>query len=243
LFVKEFERLVPQGQTILCIHPSAEVSGTVRSAQVAAQEFPNADIRVIDSRTIGSPLATLVQLAAEWANSGLNANAMKNTEADDPAADSFSVSTLNTLPKVAGLVARRGVLLQPPIWFFAMAVTSTNANAPTAVPWPASRISSSANAQRWQRLSLSCMPAFQMNIRSGRRLAHRAEYSHHPNRMYRPPSRMAGQASCNAPTLIHQTPYSRAGAVLYFFWTAPGTHFRLSNLFDQVLAAPFVQSA
>jgi DegV family protein with EDD domain len=67
LFFKEFQRLVPEGEPILCIHPSAEVSGTVRSAQVAAEEFPQADIRVIDTRLIASPLATVVQIAAEMA--------------------------------------------------------------------------------------------------------------------------------------------------------------------------------
>src|SRR5512139_118777 len=42
LFIKEFERLTPSGEPILCIHPSALVSGTVRSATVAAQDFPGA---------------------------------------------------------------------------------------------------------------------------------------------------------------------------------------------------------
>jgi DegV family protein with EDD domain len=74
LFVKEFERLVPLGEPILCIHPSAEVSGTVRSALIAAKDFPHADIRVIDSRTVGSPLATLVELAAGWAETGVGAD-------------------------------------------------------------------------------------------------------------------------------------------------------------------------
>lgn len=74
LFVKEFEVLVPRGGTILCIHPSSEVSGTVRSALMAAKEFPGADIRVIDSRTVGSPLSTLVQLAAQWADQGETAD-------------------------------------------------------------------------------------------------------------------------------------------------------------------------
>ncbi len=70
LFVEQFQRLVPLGETILCIHPSSDVSGTVRSAQTAALEFPTADIRVIDTRTIGSSLATLVTLAAEKAAAG-----------------------------------------------------------------------------------------------------------------------------------------------------------------------------
>jgi len=77
LFVHEFNKLVPSGGTIFCIHPSAEVSGTVRSALMAAQEFPNSDIRVIDTRTIGSPLASLVQLAAEWASQGEDAESIE----------------------------------------------------------------------------------------------------------------------------------------------------------------------
>lgn len=74
LFRKVFDQFVPLGEPILCIHPSAEVSGTVRSAQVAAQDYPNADIRVIDTRTIATPLGTMVELAAEWARQGADAD-------------------------------------------------------------------------------------------------------------------------------------------------------------------------
>jgi DegV family protein with EDD domain len=74
LFVEEFKRLVPLGEPIICIHPSAEVSGTVRSATVAAMDFPGADIRVLDTRLIGSPLGTLVQLADQWAKAGVSAD-------------------------------------------------------------------------------------------------------------------------------------------------------------------------
>src|SRR5512145_2030661 len=74
LFLEEFRRLVPLGEPILCIHPSSVVSGTVRSATVAAQDFPDADIRIIDTKVVGSPLATMVQLAAEWAAAGLDAD-------------------------------------------------------------------------------------------------------------------------------------------------------------------------
>jgi DegV family protein with EDD domain len=70
LFVQQFKKLLPSGDTIFCIHPSSELSGTVRSAMMAAKEFPQADIRVIDTRTVGSPLATLVELSAGWAVAG-----------------------------------------------------------------------------------------------------------------------------------------------------------------------------
>jgi DegV family protein with EDD domain len=78
LFSREFERLMPEGEPILCIHPSAELSGTVRSATVAAADFPDADIRVIDARVIGSPLTTLVTLAAERAAAGLDADTIED---------------------------------------------------------------------------------------------------------------------------------------------------------------------
>ncbi len=79
LFVETFDRLVPQGEPILCIHPSTDLSGTVRSATVAAADFPDADIRVIDTRLIGSPLATLVTLAAQQADAGRDADAIESS--------------------------------------------------------------------------------------------------------------------------------------------------------------------
>jgi len=78
LFVQEFNKLILSEGTIFCIHPSSEISGTVRSALTAAQEFPKADIRIIDTRTVGSPLATLVQIAAESASMGEDANSIEN---------------------------------------------------------------------------------------------------------------------------------------------------------------------
>lgn len=72
LFAAEFKRLSASGETILCIHPSTNVSGTVRSASVAARDFPGLDIRIIDTRMVASPLATVVRLAVEWSEAGLD---------------------------------------------------------------------------------------------------------------------------------------------------------------------------
>ncbi len=77
LFTEMFEVLAPQGEPILCIHPSTELSGTVRSASVAAADFPDADIRIIDTRLVGSPLATLVTLAAQWAEVGFEVDTIE----------------------------------------------------------------------------------------------------------------------------------------------------------------------
>ncbi len=76
-FLEIFQRLVPSGETIICLHPSADVSGTVRSAQTAAAEFPEADIRIVDTRLIASPLASVVLQALKWSQDGLDADTLE----------------------------------------------------------------------------------------------------------------------------------------------------------------------
>jgi DegV family protein with EDD domain len=117
LFTHAFERLVPLGEPILCIHPSTEVSGTVRSAQVAAKDFPDADIRVIDTRLIGSPIASMVELAAVWAQDGLDIDTI-HARLNDMIPRGriyFLVATLEYLQKggrIGGAAALVGSLLQ-----------------------------------------------------------------------------------------------------------------------------------
>lgn len=116
-FVEEFVRLVPLGEPILCIHPSSEVSGTVRSALVAAKDFPGADIRVIDTRLVASPLATLVQLAAEWAEAGMSADEIESRlkEMTPRCQIYFLVSTLEYLARggrIGGAAALLASVLQ-----------------------------------------------------------------------------------------------------------------------------------
>jgi DegV family protein with EDD domain len=74
LFSTHLERFAADGEPILCIHPSSKVSGTVRSASVARQAFPDADIRVMDTLAVGAPLGRMVLLAAEWAEAGNSAD-------------------------------------------------------------------------------------------------------------------------------------------------------------------------
>jgi DegV family protein with EDD domain len=117
LFIQEFNNLIPSGGTIFCIHPSAEVSGTVRSALMASQEFPDADIRVIDTRSVGSPISTLVQLAAEWALEGENADLIeiKIKELIPRNRIYFIVDTLEYLAKggrIGGATALLGSVLK-----------------------------------------------------------------------------------------------------------------------------------
>ncbi len=117
LFIEEFKRLVPLGEPILCIHPSTEVSGTVRSATVAAQDFPGAEIHIVDTRLVSSPLATLVQLAAEWAAEGMEVENIISRLADYSKRGRiyFLVDTLEYLARggrIGGAVALLGGMLQ-----------------------------------------------------------------------------------------------------------------------------------
>lgn len=74
LYTPIYEEYAANGNTVLVLCPSKDVSGTFRSATVAAQDFPNADIRVVDTRTVGPALGTLVHLAYQWANEGVDAD-------------------------------------------------------------------------------------------------------------------------------------------------------------------------
>jgi DegV family protein with EDD domain len=116
-FNEHLERLSADGEPILCIHPSAKVSGTVRSAAIAKQAFPDADIRVMDTLAIGSPLGQMVIKAAEWAAEGLDADAIwGRLESMTPRVRIyFTVDTLEYLQRggrIGGAKALLGNLLR-----------------------------------------------------------------------------------------------------------------------------------
>jgi DegV family protein with EDD domain len=73
-FIEAFTELMKDGGSVICIHPSADVSGTVRSAEIARADFPGADIRIIDTRTVAGPLASIVLEADRAARSGASAD-------------------------------------------------------------------------------------------------------------------------------------------------------------------------
>jgi DegV family protein with EDD domain len=74
-FVESYGRQLAAARTILSIHPSVDVSGTVRSALTAKEtSFPEADIRILDTRTVGGNLASMVMAATRWAEAGVDAS-------------------------------------------------------------------------------------------------------------------------------------------------------------------------
>jgi DegV family protein with EDD domain len=73
-YIPLFRQHAKSGDTAIVITPSKEISGTYRAAWVAKQEFPNADIRVIDTQTISGALGSIVLQALFWVKQGWDAD-------------------------------------------------------------------------------------------------------------------------------------------------------------------------
>jgi DegV family protein with EDD domain len=74
LYYPIFKTAQEKGESVIVIAPSAKVSGTVRSAETAAQEFPDLDVRVIDSLTVSCNLGSMVLVADDMAKAGASAD-------------------------------------------------------------------------------------------------------------------------------------------------------------------------
>lgn len=74
LYYPIFEDAKRKGEGVIVVAPSGKVSGTVRSAETAAQEFPSLDIRVVDTLTISCNLGSLVLIADDMAKAGKSAD-------------------------------------------------------------------------------------------------------------------------------------------------------------------------
>ncbi|RJP53791.1 MAG: DegV family protein [Anaerolineaceae bacterium] len=74
LYYPIFKQAQAKGESVIVVAPSAKVSGTVRSAETAAQEFAEMDIRVVDTQTVSCNLGSLVLLADDMAKAGKSAD-------------------------------------------------------------------------------------------------------------------------------------------------------------------------
>jgi DegV family protein with EDD domain len=74
LYYPIFKAAQEKGESVIVIAPSAKVSGTVRSAEVAAREFPGLDVRVIDSLTVSCNLGSMILVADDMAKAGKSAD-------------------------------------------------------------------------------------------------------------------------------------------------------------------------
>ncbi len=74
LYYPIFEEAKKKGESVIVVAPTGKASGTVRSAQMAALEFPDVDIRVADTLTISCNLGSLVLVADDMAKAGESAD-------------------------------------------------------------------------------------------------------------------------------------------------------------------------
>ena len=69
-----FAKAGKQGESVVVVAPTSKASGTVRSAETAAQDFPGVDIRVVDTQTVSCNLGSLVLVADDMAKTGKSAD-------------------------------------------------------------------------------------------------------------------------------------------------------------------------
>jgi DegV family protein with EDD domain len=117
LYYPIFEQAQKDGQDVVVVAPSAKVSGTVRSAESAAQDFPGLKVHVVDTLTIAGNLASLVMLANQWAGQGSTADEIVSRLLDwiPRGQIYFLVNTLEYLQKggrIGGAKALLGEMLQ-----------------------------------------------------------------------------------------------------------------------------------
>lgn len=65
-----FGQAAERGDSVVVVAPSLKVSGTIRSALTAASDFPNIDIRIVDTQTVSGNLGSMVLVADDMANAG-----------------------------------------------------------------------------------------------------------------------------------------------------------------------------
>jgi len=112
-----YRKLAGPGDTAIVIAPTAEMSGTYRAAWVAKQDFPDADIRVIDTRTLAGGLGSIVLQALAWVKAGWDADRIEQGIQAMIGRERvfFLVDTLEYLQKggrIGGAAALVGTVLQ-----------------------------------------------------------------------------------------------------------------------------------
>ncbi len=117
LYTPIYEQILAAGDTALVITPSAKVSGTFRSATVAAGEFQTDQIHIVDTSTIAGGLGSIVLAAHKWVDAGLTIEEVKENIMEMASCERlfFLVPTLKYLHKggrIGGASKLVGTILQ-----------------------------------------------------------------------------------------------------------------------------------
>jgi DegV family protein with EDD domain len=117
LYYPIFKRALEQHESVIVLAPSSKISGTVRSVQTAAQDFPDLKVRIIDTLTVSCNLGTLVLLASDMVKAGKSGDEIESriNEMIPRGRLYFVVDTLEYLAKggrIGGAKALVGELIQ-----------------------------------------------------------------------------------------------------------------------------------
>jgi DegV family protein with EDD domain len=77
-FAELYRRHHEAGDTVVSVHLSGRLSGTLQSAALAAQEFPDGAVHVVDSMTVSAGLQSLVRGALDDVRAGCGAAEVEN---------------------------------------------------------------------------------------------------------------------------------------------------------------------
>jgi DegV family protein with EDD domain len=72
-YIPYYQEVVSRGDSAVVLVPSAQISGTLRGATVGVQDFPDADIHILDTGIVAGGLGALVLEANRWAKEGMGA--------------------------------------------------------------------------------------------------------------------------------------------------------------------------
>lgn len=116
-FMKEFKKHIDEGKDIVYIGVGSKISGTIQSALVAANEFEQGRIHIVDTLNLSSGIGILNLKASDFRDSGLSAIEIKEAvEALIPRVRTqFAIRILDYLHKggrASGTAALVGTMLR-----------------------------------------------------------------------------------------------------------------------------------
>jgi DegV family protein with EDD domain len=114
LYYPIFECAQRKGESVVVVAPTGKASGTFRSAETAALDFPGLDIRIIDTQTISCNLGSMILVADDMAKAGKSADEIivKLTDMIPGGRLYFVVDTLEYLAKGGRIGGARKLLAE-----------------------------------------------------------------------------------------------------------------------------------
>jgi DegV family protein with EDD domain len=111
-FIDTYSRLLNESDSIISIHISKKMSGTISSAEMAKKELPGKVIEIIDSDFVHMPLGFLVIRAAELASEGKSTEEIIDSvnSLKEKVEELFVPSTLEYLKKGGRIGKAKGLI-------------------------------------------------------------------------------------------------------------------------------------